>query len=60
MRKMTRLHWKSASATTVIHPLPKGTGESSERHLWGKILGMPESIFRFGHFFCARRLKFAR
>jgi hypothetical protein len=32
-------------------PLPKGTGDSPERHLWGKILGMPESIFRFGHFF---------
>ena len=40
---MARLHWKSASAATVVHPLPKGTGDSPERHLWGKILGMPES-----------------
>jgi hypothetical protein len=35
-----------------------------EIHLNGicgvKFWGMPESIFRFGHFFCAPRLKFAR
>ena len=51
MRRMAGLDWKSDSAATVVRPSQKGTGDSPKRHLWGKILGMPESIFRFGHFF---------
>jgi hypothetical protein len=36
--KMTGLGWKSDAAATVIHPLPKGTGDPPERHRRGKSL----------------------